>query len=353
MALVEVTGGTDAPTTAVELFELITAHHASSAVFVAARLRLADHLADGPTDHRKVAEATEADADSLRRLMRLLVSSGVLVEPEPGVFGLTATGELLRTDHPDSMHAVATMMANPQHQQRWGQLADVVRSGRSAVEEENLDDPFKQLPPHIVELVGKVMTFFVSHSAKAVAASYDFSRFGTLAEIGGGEGIMISTVLAAFPDLRGILFDTPYMAHRAKRRMAGLPVAQRCEIVGGDFFQSIPEGGDAYLLNNVIHDWDDRRSVEILSNVHKAMRPGGTLLIVETLYPDRFEKAIADRIAARSDVNMMVNMAAQERSAADFERVVAESGFELNRILRIRPAWSGVRSSSIVEATYR
>jgi C-methyltransferase len=353
MALVEVSGGTDAPTTAVELFELITAHHASSAIFVAAQLGVADHLAGGPRGAAEVAEATGTDASALRRLLRLLAASGVLSEPEPGVFALTELGELLRTDHEDSMNAVALMMANPRHQQRWGQLGEVVHSGRSAVEEENLDDPFKQLPPHIVKLVGKVMTFFVSHSAESVAQAYDFSRFGTLAEVGGGEGIMISTILAAHPRLRGILFDTPYMAHRAKQRIAETAVASRCEVVGGDFFESVPEGGDAYLLNNVIHDWDDRRSVEILANVHEAMRPGGKLLIVETLYPDRFDDSLAAKIAARSDVNMMVNMAAQERSAADFESLVDKAGFTLDRILRIRPAWSGVRTSSIVEATYR
>ncbi|RKT55622.1 methyltransferase [Saccharothrix australiensis] len=353
MALVEVSGGVDAPTTAVELFELITAHHTSSAIFVAAQLGVADHLAAGPRDATGLARETGTDAPSLRRLLRLLVSSGVLAEPEAGVFALTELGQLLRTDHEDSMNAVALMMANPRHQQRWGQLGDVVRTGRSAVEEEHLDDPFKQLPPHIVKLVGQVMTFFVSHSAESVAKSYDFSRFGTLVEVGGGEGIMLSTILAEYPRLRGVLFDTPYMAHRAKRRIAGEPVADRCEVVGGDFFQSVPGGGDAYLLNNVIHDWDDRRGVEILSNVHAAMRPGGKLLIVETLYPDRFDDSLASKIAARSDVNMMVNMAARERGADDFEQLVDKAGFTLDRVLRIRPAWSGIRSSSIVEATHR
>jgi SAM-dependent methyltransferase len=350
MALAELTGTSDSPTTAVKLFQSITAHHVSSAVHVAARLGLADLVAAGPVGFEQLATATKTDAFALRRLLRLLVSSGVFTEPEPGVYGLTRVGEHLRTDRADSLHSFALMMANPRNQQRWGELADCVRTGASRVPEEHKGDPFKQMPPHILELLGKTMTFFVSHTAQAVVQAYDFGRFGTLVELGAGEGILISAILAANPGLRGIMFDLPYMAENARRRMAGNPVADRCEIVGGDFFDAVPAGGDAYLLNNVIHDWDDERSVEIMTNCYNQLKPGGRLLVVETQYPERFDDSIASKIAARSDVNMMVNANAKERSAAEFQALVSAAGFRPGRIIEIRPAWTGVRSSMIVEA---
>ncbi|WP_370942139.1 methyltransferase [Amycolatopsis sp. cg5] len=352
MTLLEVTDATDRPTPAVDLFQGITAHHGSSAVHVAARLELADRLADGPKGFEELAEATKTNAFALRRLLRLLVSCGVFAEPEPGVYALTEIGYHLRTDVTDSMHSFALMMANPRNQQRWGELTECVRTGASRVPEEHKGDPFQQMPPHILKLLGKTMTFFVGHTAGAIVDGYDFSQFRTLVELGGGEGILLSAILTANPDLRGITLDLPYMAENAQKRVAGSAVADRCTVVGGDFFESVPQG-DAYLLNNVIHDWDDEASVKILANCAAELAPGGKVIIVETQYPERFDDSIAAKIAGRSDVNMMVNANARERSAADFERLVSASGFELNRVIEIRPAWTGVRSSMIVEAVRR
>jgi hypothetical protein len=353
MVLTEVTGAKDQPTTAVALFQSITAHHVSSAVHVAARLELADLMADGPRSAVELAEATGTDESSLRRLLRLLVSSGVLTEPRPGEYGLTPVGAHLRTGRDDSLHAFALMMANPRNQQRWGELAECVRSGSSRVPEEHRGDPFKQMPPHILKLLGQTMTFFVSHTADAVIGAYDFGRFGKLVELGAGEGLLISAILAAHPDMRGVLFDLPYMVANARRRLAGHPVADRCDIVGGDFFVSVPSGGDAYLLNNVIHDWDDDKSVEILANCRRQIGPDGRLLLVETRYPERFDDSIASKIVARSDVNMMVNANAKERSVAEFADLLSAAGFTLNQVVDVRPAWTGVRSCMLLEGVPR
>jgi SAM-dependent methyltransferase len=345
-----VTGG---PTPAVELFRTITAHHESSAVHVAAKLEIADKIADGVLGHEELAERTGTSPGALLRLLRLLVTAGVLTEPEQTRFALTAKGHHLRSDVPDSLHPMALMMASPRHQQRWGELEDCVRNGRSVMEREKHANPFAQMPEHMLEILGKAMTFFVTYTAEAIVSSYDFARFGTLVEVGAGRGILLSAILAANPKLKGILFDLPYMVEHARDRLRDSDLQKRCELVTGDFFESVPVGGDAYLLNNVIHDWSDERSVEILGNCGKAMRPGGTLLIAETLYPAQFDDSVPSQIAARSDVNMLVNTGAKERSRADFAALVEQSGFELQRILPIRPEWSGVASSSLVEAVRR
>jgi SAM-dependent methyltransferase len=340
-------------TTAVDLFRTITAHHESSAVHVAAKLRLADQLKDEERGYEELATATQTDPVSLLRLLRLLVTAGVLTEPQPGRFALTPKGRHLRTDISDSLHPVALMMASPHHQQRWGALEEVVRDGRSMMEQEKHANPFAQMPEHVLEILGQAMTFFVSQTAPSIVEAYDFSKFGTLVEVGAGRGILLSTILAANPGLRGVLFDLPYMAEHARKRLSDTGVADRCEIVAGDFFEGVPGDGDVYLLNNVIHDWSDTRSVEILRNCHAAMKPGTVLLIAETLYPDRFDTSLPAQIAARSDVNMLINTGAKERSRADFTGLLDQAGFDLRRILPVRPRWSGVDSSSLVEAVRR
>ncbi|EWC63313.1 O-methyltransferase [Actinokineospora spheciospongiae] len=341
------------PTSAVDLFRTITAHHESSAVHVAAKLGIADLIGDGAATHEELAGHTGANPDALLRLLRLLVSAGVLVEPEQTRFTLTAKGRHLRTDVPDSLHPFALMMASPHHQHRWGELEDCVRNGRSVMEKEKHANPFAQMPEHMLEILGRAMTFFVTYTADAVVSTYDFTQFGTLVEVGAGRGILLSAILAANPKLKGVLFELPYMVEHARARLADSDVLSRCDLVTGDFFESVPEGGDAYLLNNVLHDWSDQRSVEILVNCHAAMRPGAKLLIVETLYPAQFDSSIPSQIAARSDVNMLLNTGAKERSRVDFAALVKAAGFELQRILPIRPAWSGVASSSVVEAVRR
>jgi C-methyltransferase len=340
-----------APT--VDLFRTITAHHESSAVHVAAKLQLADQFKDDERGYQEIAAATQTDPPSLLRLLRLLVTAGVLVEPQPERFRLTRKGQHLRTDVEASLHSVAMMLASPHHVQRWGALEECVRDGRSMMERERHTNPFAQMPEHVLEMLGKSMAFFVGQTAPSIVEAYDFSRFGTLVEVGGGRGILLSTILAANPDLRGVLFDLPYMIGHARERLADSGVADRCELVAGDFFEGVPGDGDVYLLNNVIHDWSDARSVEILKNCHTAMKPGTVLLIAETLYPDQFDTSLPAQIAARSDINMMINLGAKERSRTDFRSLLDQAGFEFRRIVPVRPRWSGVESSSLVEAVRR
>jgi hypothetical protein len=350
MTTTEVAPEIDAPTPAVALFELITGHHESSALHVAAQLKLADLLAGGPRTAAELATECGADAPSLGRLLRLLVSAGVCAEPEPGLFALTETGRHLRTDVPDSLYAIAMTLASPGHVERWAGLHDVLHTGRTALHEKG-SAVFSEPPPEVIALLSASMTFFSRYTVGAVVAAYDFAASRTVVDVGGGLGALLAAVLEANPGQRGILFEQPFLVEHARAALDETEAGARCEVVAGDFFASVPEGGDLYVLKSVIHDWDDERSVEILRSCHRAMAPGARVLLVETVCPERFEDSIADRIAARSDVMMLLSSpGGRERTDEEFRSLLERAGFTVGRTIPIRPAWTGVRSTTLIEA---
>jgi len=169
--------------------------------------------------------------------------------------------------------------------------------------------------------------------AVAVVAAYDFTPFRTLVDVGGGNGALLIGILSANPGLRGVVFDLPSAAERAKRRISEAKLAERCQAVGGDFFSEVPSGGDAYLLKHVIHDWNDESALTILKSCHRAMGPKGRLLIVEGIYPRRIDQSLASRGAAANDVNMLVNTGGRQRSEAEFRSLYDAAAFTLTRIV--------------------
>jgi hypothetical protein len=300
---------------------------------VAAVLGLADELAGGRRTVAELADAVAADPAALRRLLRALACLGVLVEPAAGEFELTARGHQLRGDVPDSVKAAVLLFTSDEVWRSWGQLEHCVRTGTTAWD-------------HVVGMgVFEFMDSNPGHSATfnsamadrtrtvtpRIVASYDFSRFGSLVELGGGDGVLISAILAGAPGLRGVLLDQPAGVAGAAETLRAAGVADRCEIVAGDFFVAVPQGADAYLLKSVIHNWDDERAVEILGNCRKAMRDGGTLLVIERVLPELASPAISR--AVLSDINMMVNTRGRERTEAEFRALYARAGFELTDIV--------------------
>jgi SAM-dependent methyltransferase len=169
--------------------------------------------------------------------------------------------------------------------------------------------------------------------AVAVAATYDFSPFRTVVDVGGGNGALLIVILNANPKLNGVVFDMPGAAERATKNIADSRLADRCKAVGGDFFEKVPSGGDAYLLKHVIHDWDDERAVKILESCRRAMPPSGKLLIVEGVYPERIDQSLDARGAAANDVNMLVNTGGRQRSETEFRALYEAAGFALTRIV--------------------
>ena len=320
------------------IYRMATGHYVSSAVHVAAELGLADLLASGPRHHEDLARATGTHPPSLQRVLRLLASVGVVTEEHDGRFALTPIGESLRSGVPGSMRAVVRLFASPRLRQAWGDLLHSVRTGEPAYHHVFGTDSFSHMAAHPEEaaIFDEAMAGFTRQIAEAAVEAYDFSRFGTIVDVGGGNGALLAGILRATPGARGIVFEQPHAAERAREHLAELGLGDRCEALSGDFFREIPAGGDAYLLKHVIHDWDDERATHILKNCRRAMAPGATLLIVEGVYPPRIDQAPESLGAASNDVNMLVCTGGRQRSEPEFRTLLDATGFTLARIVPTR-----------------
>jgi 16S rRNA G1207 methylase RsmC len=173
------------------------------------------------------------------------------------------------------------------------------------------------------------MTELTTQVSTAVVAGYDFSRFGKIVDVGGGHGTLLLSILEANPQLSGILFDLPHVTESAKKHLEAAGLTGRCEVVAGDFFASMPGRGDAYILKNIIHDWDDERALQILQNCHRAMAENGKLLLVESVIPPGNEPSFSKL----GDLNMLVMAGGCERTEAEYRALFAASGFQLTRVI--------------------
>ncbi len=315
------------------LYQMAIGHYLSRALDLAARLGVADHLKDGARSAAELAHATATHAPSLHRVLRLLASHGVLIEQEDGTFGLTPIGECLRTDVPGSAAAMVKLFAGTRIQDNWKDLEYCVRTGEPAFRKRGRADPFSARDPEDGANFDEAMANLTRMIAVAVAAAYSFASFRTVVDVGGGNGALLIGVLNANPALRGIVFDLPEAAARARANIAASGLEGRCEAVSGDFFEAVPKGGDAYLLKHVIHDWNDERAAAILKTCHRVMSPDGRLLIVEGVYPPRVDQSLESRGAAANDVNMLVNTGGRQRSEAEFRALYQAAGFTLTRIV--------------------
>ena len=272
------------PTPQDQLAGMITGYWASQTVYVATRLGIADLLRNGPKPVEELAQATGTHAPSLYRLLRGLASLGVFSEGEGGRFSLTPLAELLRADVPGSQRATVLMMVG-QFYDAWGGLLESVRTGTPAFETLHGQRFFEFLAdnPDQARIFDDAMTAFNDRKTRAVLEAYDFSGVSVLADVGGGNGGNLLGTLRRYPEMRGILFDLPAVVERAD--VAGSDVASRCQVVGGDFLGSVPEGADAYLLRHILHNWDDEEALTILGNVRAVMGEGARLLVVERVIP--------------------------------------------------------------------
>jgi SAM-dependent methyltransferase len=316
------------------LYQLASAHYVSQALYVAAHLGIADLLAEGPRTHQTLAAETATHASSLRRVLRLLASAGVFTERADGSFELTPVGSALRSG-PGSFRATARLFGAPVVWQSWGDLLTTVRTGEPAFRRIFKVDSFEYFATHPEEaaVFDEAMGSFTVMISGAVAAAYDFSAMRAVIDVGGGNGSLLTGILRANPRLRGTVFDLPRLAEGAARQVAAAGLSDRCRFVGGDFFETIPDGFDAYLLKHVIHDWDDASALRILENCRRAMGPEGKLLIVEGVYPPRIDHSAESRGAAANDVNMLVCTGGRQRSEAEFRDLYAAAGFHLTRIV--------------------
>lgn len=318
------------------LYRIGVGHYFSRALALAAKLGVADLMKDRPLHFEDLAKATNTHAASLNRVMRLLASVGVFEEREGGVFALTPLADLLRTGVPGSMRSSVQLFAGVGIQDSWKELEYCVQTGAPAFRRNSPNaDAFSFIKndPEAARIFDEAMAAFAPMTAAAIAASYDFSSFGTLVDIGGGNGSLLIGILTANPNLRGIVFDLPHAAEKARAKLVEAGLQARCEAVAGDFFTEVPSGADAYIIKHVIHDWNDDRAATILRNVHRAMPPHGKLLIAEGVYPRRIDQSDAGRGAAANDVNMLVCTGGRQRSEAEFHALYSDAGFRLTRIV--------------------
>jgi len=309
------------------LFRLISGFYVSRAIYVMARLGIADLLSDGPLDAEELGKRSKTNAPSLKRVLRLLVAAGVLTEDDEGRFALTPIGDCLRAGAPGSMRAAALLFGGIT-ERAWGELLYSVETGEPAFRRVFGKDSFAYLAEHPEEAANfdAAMSTFTAPIAAVVAAAYNFSAVRHVVDVGGGNGALLAGILKAHPSLKATLFDLPQVVDRARPRLNELGLADRCEAVGGDFFAEVPGRADAYLLKHVIHDWDDERASAILQNCRRAMPPAGKLLIVEGVYPPRIDQSEASRGAAANDVNMLVCTSGRQRSEAEFRSLYAATG---------------------------
>jgi hypothetical protein len=329
-----------------KLRSTMTGYKLSQALYVVAKLRLADLLADGSArDVEALAAATEADRASLQRLLRLLAAAGYFAQDAAGQFRLTALGELLVSDAPRSDWAWI-LKEGELWREAWDHLLESVRTGQPGFDLAYGTGLFDYLADSGgSEVASRTLTALSSagtdQQIKAIIDAYDFGAAETVVDVGGGNGALLFTILERHPGLRGVLFDLPYVVALTRIPDA---VAGRCELMGGSFFDSLPAGvGDLYLLRSVLHDWDDDRALQILRSCRAAVGPGAHLLVVEILFSgDSGEDPLS--IALR-DVNLMVMTGGRKRTADELGLLLAEAGFDMRRLIPTGGAFSIIEAS--------
>jgi hypothetical protein len=328
------------------LVDLVQRGALAQVAYVAAELRIADHLGGSPMAVDRLAETTGCHAPSLHRLMRALAALGLCVERDDGAFALSRAGGYLRSDVADSLHAWVLWFGRNQWS-IWGQLMQTVRTGESARKRTTGADGFElfERSPETAAIFNAAMVELTRLVAQSIGQACDFTDARTIVDVGGGQGALLEALLNANSGLRGVLIDRAHAIDGARALLSRAGVAHRCEFVLGDFFESVPAGADIYLLKNIIHDWNDERALQVLRNCHDAMPGTGRLLLIERVLPARIRVCASHQTVTHADLTMMLGPGGQERNEGAFRELLRLSGFELAGIKPIALGYS------ILEAT--
>jgi hypothetical protein len=314
------------------LLELIAANRITQAIYVVAELGIPDILKDGPRSAEEIAKAAGASEDGVYRLLRALASLGLFVSLPGRRFELTPSGQSLRADVPGSLRAWARFNGQEIMWRPWGELLYSVKTGKSAFDHVFGTTVFDDAATHpdAGAALNDAMTAFSAIDSAALAEAYDYSGIGTLVDVGGGHGLLLTALLRANSRLRGILFDRPHVVQGAVDRFRREGLADRSAVVGGDFFDAVPDGGDAYAMKFIIHDWDDDRAIRILRNCRRVMRDGTRLLVVERV----LSAGDQPDFGKLSDLQMLVFApSGRERTEADFRALYDAAGFRLTHVV--------------------
>ena len=304
----------------------------SQAVSVAAKLYLADHLKTGGKTLAELAALTATHEPSLYRLLRALTSVGVFQKQPDGRYANSPLSEVLRSDVPESIRGAAHMICDREHWHAHGNMLQSVKTGETAFDYTFGMPvfPYYAQNPEPARVFDEAMTSFNNPIGKAVAAAYDFSEAETIADIAGGHGLLLATVLSRNPQAKGILFDQPQVIEGAPEVLKTTGVAERVETVSGDFFRAIPVEADIYLMKFIIHDWNDEQSIAILENLAKSAKPGAKVLLVESVVE---EDDTVPSMSKVMDLNMLAMTGGKERTASEYAALFEKAGFKLTRVI--------------------
>jgi hypothetical protein len=314
------------------LFGMVLGIWAAQTVGTIARLRIPDAVAAGASTADAVAEKLSLDPNATYRLMRGAAAAGIFLRPDETTFLLSPLGEMLRSDVPGSLRSFLDVQTAPGHWLSWARLDGTVKEGKAQVEKALGSDIwtyFNQNPGEL-RTFAEAMTGLSTGLVGAVLEVHDFGEVSRVVDVGGSQGVFLAGVLSQRPAARGVLFDLPQVIAEAGEPLRRAGVADRVETVGGNFFESVPEGGDLYLLKHILHDWDDAACIKILENCREAMAPGGKVAVAEMViggYADPPGPAIF------LDLNMMVMLPGRERTVEEFAALFAAAGLQLSKVV--------------------
>jgi hypothetical protein len=314
----------------------------SRVVYAAAKLGLADSLAEHPRSAMELADRLKVHAPSLHRLMRTLAGLGLLTEQDAQRFALTPLGAALRTGAPGAARSSLLWFGGAWVSGAWDQIVYSVETGKAGMEKAwgmPLFDCLAQ-HPEVASLFSEMMMGLHGAEPPAVADAYDFSGFDTIVDVGGANGNLLAAILSRHAGPHGILFDRAHVVSDAPVLLKALGVNERVTIEAGDFFQKVPAGGDAYVLSHIIHDWTEEQCLAILGHCRNAMKPDGRLLLIEMVLP----RGDAPHPGKLLDITMLVMTDGQERTEAEYATLLIRAGFRLTRVVPTKSA------ASIVEA---
>ena len=317
--------------TNVALMEIGLGAWLTQALYAGAKLGIFDELAGGPATADDIARRVDSHPEATYRLMRALASNGFLKKRRDGRFELTRLGDGARSDAPGSMAPMLLFIGHPKHWEHWGQLLYSVKTGKTAAEMLRGMPIFEYFDtdPDLAGVFNNAMTGVSNLAIETLVPTYDFTRFKTIVDVGGGHGALLSAVLKQAPDARGVLFDLPSVVAGAAPVLEAAGVSDRTTVTGGSFFESVPEGGDLYLMKTIIHDWDEDSALAILRNVRSAIAPGGTLGLIEMVLPE----GTPNHPGMLIDMEMLVTAGGRERTAAEYAELLARAGFRQTRVI--------------------
>ncbi|QOC90674.1 methyltransferase [Micromonospora craniellae] len=312
---------------------------ATQAIGLAARLDLAERIGDGDAEVAALAAACGLPEESLTRLLRVLASLGLCTEHSDGRFGLTEAGALLRSGHPASLLDFVTFLTAQVFQRNWLNVDDSLRSGQPAFDVEHGVPVYDYLSEHpeLAALFHAAMSRRTQPPAMAAAisADYDFGRFTSITDVGGGDGTLLAALLALHPHLTGTVFETSAGVARAEETIARTGLAGRCRAVAGDFFAELPKGSDLYFIKNVVLNWNDSAAETILRRCRAAMPDHGRLLIVEPVLPALATAEVANHAVENpylTDLHMLVTLGGRGRTGAEYTALLARAGLRVTGI---------------------